>query len=140
LVWCKVAAFGPTRNERIRPSCAEKKARDFTDRLRARIDELANDPDQAALKKKVNDFVDDLKAHTDQFKKDGRFSDIHKAMLKQIRQRSDRLKKNVAEAERKGTNWEMIKAEFARDLGSIYDDWLIFEEDLEAKINKTNKS
>jgi hypothetical protein len=30
----------------------KKKARDFTDRLRARIDELVNDPDQAALKKK----------------------------------------------------------------------------------------
>jgi hypothetical protein len=81
-----------------------------------------------------------LKAHTDQFKKDGRFSDVYEAMLKQIRQRSDRLKKNVAEAGRKGTNWEMIKAEFTRDLGSIYDDWLIFEEQLEAKINKTIKS
>jgi hypothetical protein len=136
-VWCKVVAFGRTRNERIRPSCAGKKARDFGDRLRARIDELVNDPDRAALKKKVADFADHLKAQTDQFKKNGQFSGVYKALLKQIRQCSDQLRKNVAEAERKGTNWEIIKAEFARDLGSIYDDWLIFEEQLEGKINKT---
>jgi hypothetical protein len=61
-------------------------------------------------------------------------------MLKQIRQRSSRLRKNVVEAERRGMTRELIKAEFAPNFGSIYNNRLILEEELDAKTNKTIKS
>jgi hypothetical protein len=71
--------------------------------------------------------------------KRGEFSDAHKAFLNPIRQRSDKLRKRVVEAQQKGTTWELMKTEFERDFSSLFDDLSLWEERLDAEAMKDRK-
>jgi hypothetical protein len=55
-----------------------------------------------ALRKRLDEFSDRLRVRMTEFDKKGEFSDTHRALLNQIRQRHDRLGKKVIEAEQKG--------------------------------------
>jgi hypothetical protein len=95
-----------------------------------------SDPDKTAFRKKLDELSDRLHARMEEFRKKGEFSDIHEALMNQIRERNEELKKKVSEAEQKGTRWQLMKAEFARDYSSLFDDLLEFEERLDAEIMK----
>lgn len=74
-----------------------------------------------------------------EFDKKGEFSDTHRALLNQIRQRHDRLGKKVIEAEQMGMTWELMKTEYDRDLSSLFDELLLWEEGVDAEIMKNRK-
>ena len=95
-----------------------------------------SDPEIAALQKKLDDLSARLRARIEEFRQKGEFSDTHAALLKEIRQRNDALKSKVAEAGQKGTTWDLVKAEFARDYSSLFDDLLEIEERLDAEAMK----
>jgi hypothetical protein len=98
-----------------------------------------SDPDKTEFRKKLDEFSERLRARTEEFRKQGEFSDVHEALLNQIRQRNDALRKRVAETEQRGTAWDLIKAEFVRDYSSLFDDMLEFEERLDTAATKQGK-
>jgi hypothetical protein len=98
-----------------------------------------SDPDHAAFRKKLDDFSERLHARTEEFRRTGEFSDIHATLLNDIGRRNDALKSKVAEAEHKGKTWDLVKAELARDYGSLFDDLLQIEERLDAATMKQDK-
>lgn len=95
-----------------------------------------NDADKAALERKLNELSDRLRARNIEFRKSGKFSDIHRALLTEIEDRSDALRKRVRDTEAVGSAWELIKAEFERDFSSLYDDLLQLEERLDSELMK----
>jgi len=98
-----------------------------------------NDPDKAEFRKKLDELADRLRARIEEFRQKGEFSDVHGALVSQIQQRNDALRKKVAEVENKGTAWDLMKSEFARDYSSLFDDVLEFEERLDAEAMKQRK-
>jgi hypothetical protein len=96
-------------------------------------------PDIAAFRKKLDDLSTRLRARSEEFRRTGEFTDIHAKLLDEIHQRNDALKGKVAEAERKGTTWELVKAELARDYSSLFDNLLQIEARLDAATIKQNK-
>src|SRR5271166_4788646 len=99
-----------------------------------------SDPDKVAFQSKLDELSDHLRAREDDFRKTGQFSDIHEAFLKRIQQRGDGLKKKVAQAERTGTTWELMKTELQRDYNSIFDDLLQLEERLDEEFMKESNN
>jgi hypothetical protein len=91
------------------------------------------DADEVTLRKKLDELSDRLRAREDDFRQKGRFSDVQEAFLKRIRQRSDGLKKKVAEAGEKGTTRELMQTELLRD-------WLQLEERLDAEFMQQSSS
>ena len=87
--------------------------------------------DLAALRRKLDDLSRRLDARTREFAQTGEFSDVHEALISQIRQRHDELRTKVDAAAREGTSWDLVRAEFTRDHSSIFDDLLQLEERLD---------
>jgi len=98
-----------------------------------------DDPDIAAFQRKLDDLTARLHARSEEFTRTGGFLYLHAKLLSDIRQRNDALKAKVAEAQRKGNTWELVKAEFARDYSSLFDDLLQIEERLDAEAIKQGK-
>ena len=98
-----------------------------------------SDPDKAEFRKKLDELSDRLRARIAEFMEKGEFSDVHATLVNQIEQRNDALRKNVTEAEKKGTAWDLMKAEFVRDYSSLFDDVLEFEERLDTEGVKHSK-
>ncbi len=98
-----------------------------------------DDTNRATFQQKLDEFTDRLRARTAEFRKTGEFADIHEALLKEIQQRNDALRKRVSETEAEGSAWQLMKAEFARDFSSLYDDLLEFEYRLDTETMKKNK-
>jgi hypothetical protein len=96
--------------------------------------------DLAAFRGKLDDLSHRLDARTREFTKNGKFSDIHEALISQIRQGHDKLRMKVDAAAREGTSWDLVKAEFTRDHSSIFEDLLQFEERLDAEAMKIRDS
>ena len=92
--------------------------------------------DQAEFRNKLNEFSDRLRRRAQEFRSKGEFSDTHETLLDEIQKRNDALTAKVSEAERSGTAWDLIKAEMARDLSSLYDDMLEIEERLDTSSAK----
>jgi hypothetical protein len=99
-----------------------------------------SDPNQAEFRKKLDEFSERLRVRTEEFRKQGEFSDTHQALLNQIRQRNDALRNKVAEAEQKGTTWDLMKTEFVRDYSSLFDDMLEFEDRLDTAAANQGKN
>ena len=99
-----------------------------------------SDPDQAEFRQKLDDFSARLRKRAEEFRRTGEFSDIHDALLKDIARRNEALISKVAEAERKGSTWDLVKAEFVRDYSSLFDDLLQIEERLDAVTMKQDKT
>ncbi len=95
-----------------------------------------SDVEKTALQSRLDELSDQLRTRMKEFTKSGEFSSVHKAVLTEIQHRSDALRRRVREAETKDSTWELIKAEFARDLSSLYDDLLQFEERLDSEATK----
>jgi len=96
--------------------------------------------DVAAFRRKLDDLSHRIDVRTREFEQGGEFSDVHEALMSQIRQRQDKLKMKVDAAAREGMSWDLVKAEFTRDHGSILDDFLQLEERLDAEAMKKRDS
>ncbi len=97
---------------------------------------FSEDDDLADLRRKLDDLSHRLETRSQEFVQTGKFSDIHEALINQIRQRQNRLKMRVDAAARVGTKWDLVRAEFTRDNSSIFDDLLQLEELLDAEVMK----
>ena len=95
-----------------------------------------SDVDKAGLERKLAELSDRLHARKQELRKFGEFVDIHQSLLTEIQQRSDALTSRVKETEAAGSVWELVKAEFARDFGSLYDDFLQIEDRLDSEAMK----
>jgi deoxyadenosine/deoxycytidine kinase len=99
-----------------------------------------NGDDQTAFCKQLDDFSHRLEARTREFEEKGEFSDTHEALLQQIHLRRDQLRAKVNAAIRQGTLWQIVRAEFARDYDSLFDDFLQLEERLNAEAMRKKSS
>jgi len=97
------------------------------------------DKQTQALRKKLNEISQRVDKWTEDFKTSGEFSDIHRALLGEIQNRNETLRERVREAETAGSTWELIKAEFVRDISSLQDDLLEFEDRLDSEIMKKRR-
>jgi len=87
--------------------------------------------EQEEFHKKLNALAERIRMRKEEFQKTGEFSDTHRALANQIERRHGELRQRVAEEQRKGTAWDLIKAELTRDYSAIYDDLLTLEERLD---------
>jgi hypothetical protein len=94
------------------------------------------DLEKTALQRSLDEFSNRLARRIEELRKFGEFSGVHEAVLTEIEHRSNALKRRVREAETAGSTWELIKVEFSRDLSSLYDDLLQFEERLDTETTK----
>ncbi len=94
------------------------------------------DTEKAALQSKLDELSDRLRRQEQELTKLGEFSDIRQALLTEIQHRSDALRRRVRKAEERGSTWELIKAELACDVSSLYDDLLEFEDRLDSDTMK----
>jgi len=94
----------------------------------------------AVQRRKLDDLSRRLDARTREFAQTGEFSDVHEALISQIRQRHDKLRTKVDAAAREGTSWDLVRAEFTRDHSSIFDDLLQLEERLDVDAMKKRDS
>jgi len=96
--------------------------------------------DLVSLRGKLDELSHRLDARTQEFVQLGEFSDIHEALIGEIRQRHDKLRAKVDAAAGEGMSWDLVKAEFNRDHSSIFDDLLQIEERLDADAMKKRDS
>jgi tetrahydromethanopterin S-methyltransferase subunit G len=96
--------------------------------------------DLTAFRRKLDDLSQRLDARTREFAQSGEFSNVHEALMREIRQRQDELRTKVDAAAREGTWWDLVRAEFTRDHSSIFDDLLQLEERLDADALKKRDS
>src|SRR5262245_19421964 len=92
--------------------------------------------DWAALRRTLDELSHRIDARTREFAENGEFSDVHEALISEIRKRQDEFKTKVDAAAREGTSWDLLRAAFARDHSTIFDLLLQFEERLDADAMK----
>jgi hypothetical protein len=88
--------------------------------------------DWAALRRTLDELSHRLDARTREFAQNGEFSDVHEALISEIRKRQDKFRTKVDAAAREGKSWDLVRAAFARDHSSIFAFLLQFEERLDA--------
>jgi hypothetical protein len=85
-----------------------------------------------AFRAEFDDLSRRIDVQTREFEQNGEFSHFHRELMKQINERHDLLRRQVENAAREGTPWDLVKAEFVRDFSSIFDNLLQLEERLDA--------
>ncbi len=88
------------------------------------------------LQYKLDKLAALLRRRKEELTKFGEFSDIHQTLLTEIQDRSDALRKRVTKAEESGSTRKLIRAELARDVSSLFDDFLMLEDRLDANMMK----
>ena len=83
------------------------------------------------LKDKLDEFSKRLDAHVRDLKERGQFTEAHRNLIAEIRQRHDQMQKKLALAEAHGTPRDVIKIEAERDFSSLFDDLLQINERLD---------
>ena len=96
--------------------------------------------DLAALRSALDDLSHRLDAQTREFAQNGEFSDVHEALISEIRKRQDEFRTKVDAAARQGKSWDLVRADFARDHSAVFDLLLQFEERLDADAMKKRDS
>ncbi len=99
-----------------------------------------SDVERTTLQSHLDKLSDRLRKRAEEFRRLGEFSDVHQALLTEIQERNDALRKRVKEAEAEGSAWELVKAELARDLSSLYDDLLQLEDRLDSETIKSTRA
>lgn len=92
-----------------------------------------SDRDRDAIKARLDELSVRLEARMREFKDQGEFSDVHQALMAEIRQRHDRIKEKLAAAEAGLVSWDIIETETKRDFDSIFDDLLQRLEQLDSE-------
>jgi len=80
----------------------------------------------AAFRREFDEFSSRLDMRIREFREKGRFSDLDHRFLTKAQDRADRLEARVAEAEKHGTAWDLLKTEARRDFHALADDVEIF--------------
>ncbi len=88
------------------------------------------------LQYKLDKLSAQLRRRKEELTQFGEFSDIHQALLTEIQDRHDALRKRVTKAEESGSTRQLIRTELARDVSSLYDDFLELEDRLDAGMMK----
>lgn len=87
-----------------------------------------------AFRKELDSLSRRLQTLTERFREPGKFSEEHQALLDRMQRDKDRLATRLSDAERMGTDWDLIKAEFAGDWNSLLANVVLLEEQLDARI------
>jgi hypothetical protein len=98
-------------------------------------DQMNND-DLQALRDKLDAFSHRLNARVSEFKKRGEFSDTQQPIADGIRKRRKAIRAKLNAAIRKGAMWDSIKYEFERDFNALSEEFLQWEERLDADAMK----
>ncbi len=88
------------------------------------------------LRYKLDKLSAQLRRRKEELTQFDEFSDIHQALLTEIQDRHDVLRMRVEKAEESGSTRELIRAELARDVSSLFDDFLELEDRLDAGMMK----
>ena len=96
--------------------------------------------DLAAFQRKLDDLSRRIDVRTREFEQNGEFSDVHEALISEIRQRQDKLRMKVDAAAREGTSWDLLRADLTRDHSSIFDNLQQIGERLDAEAMKKRDS
>ena len=78
--------------------------------------------DLATFRRELDEFSSRLDQRIQEFRERGRFSDLDQEFLTKAQDRVDRLRTRVAEAEKHGTAWDLLKAETERDFTALAED------------------
>ena len=90
----------------------------------------------AALHEKLDSFSRRLDARARELRERGEFADVHETFVKPILERRDQFRKKLDSAIRNGTDWDLIKVEFTRDIESLISEFARMEERLDAETMK----
>lgn len=101
--------------------------------------EPMSEPEHDRMQARLDAFGRLLDARTREFKETGEFSDQRQLLISQIRGSHDRMQARLASAKASGSSWDLIRVEFERDLGSIYDDLLLLNNRLDAEQMKQRR-
>ena len=98
-----------------------------------------SDFEETDLKGRLNELSHRLSAREAEHRNSGKFSDVHRALLAEMQQRSEALRRRVEDAESGSLVWGLIKTEFSRDFSSLYDDFLQLEDRLDSEAMKRHQ-
>jgi hypothetical protein len=85
------------------------------------------------LQERLSELAKRIDSRAREFKEQGGFSIIRRETIDQINRRYDELQKRVESAASNGSVWELIRAQLVRDYSRLFDDFLRFEEHLDAE-------
>ena len=89
--------------------------------------------DLDAFRRELDEFSSRLDMRIREFREKGRFSDLDHHFLAKAQHRADRLRAHIAEAEKHGTAWDLLKAQATRDFNALADDVEVFERRFDAE-------
>lgn len=99
----------------------------------AATDRLPDPPDQSAIAARIEGKVRE-------FHDLGEFAEVRDALHDDIQQHFQDLQKKVDAATRSGSTWKLVRAQFARDVGTIFDHFLESLERLDAAEMRRHRS
>ena len=88
------------------------------------------------LRQRLDELSERLRRRTEEFQTKGEFSENHRVLLDQVRQRSAQLNEKVVEAAQHGTAWEFTKAELWRVYDALANEILHFEQRLDSEARR----
>jgi hypothetical protein len=91
------------------------------------------------LQERLWELAKRIDSRAREFREQGGFSSIRRETIDQINRRYDELQKRVESAASNGSVWELIRAQLVRDYSRLFDDFLRFEEHLDAEEMKEVK-
>jgi hypothetical protein len=98
-----------------------------------------SDPERDQMRARLDDLSRRIDARTREFHERGEMSDLHRSLMRRIQERQDRMQSKLASAEAGGKGWDVIRTEFDRDFGSLYDDLLQLDETLDADASRSGR-
>jgi hypothetical protein len=102
--------------DRAPPDLAEQRAGQIS------VEEACmTETDHQRFRAQLDEFSKRLDGCMRDFRERGRFTDIHRTMFEEIRQRHDQLERKLALATTTGTAWDVIRSGVERDFTVLLD-------------------
>ena len=79
-----------------------------------------SETDRQRFKAQLEEFSRRFDGCVRDFTERGRFTDVHRTMFEEIRQRQDQIEKKLALAEATGTAWDIIRSGVERDFSLLF--------------------
>ena len=92
------------------------------------------DLSREAFRKELDSLSRRLQTLAAESREGGKLSEAHQALLDRMQRDKDRLAMRLSDTERMGTNWDVIKPEFAGEWNSLLADVVLLEDQLDPKI------
>jgi hypothetical protein len=77
--------------------------------------------DRQKFRAQLGEFSRRLDARVRDFRERGLFTDVHRTLFEELRQRHDQLERKLAVAEKTGTAWDVIRSGVERDFTVLFD-------------------